>query len=149
VSSKANDARIKRVLKRYRKGNQFVDSSVDVSDVDTEYFLQAFGCTGEDSLVLPKELDESARTFLGERMRLEFDGSQFDYFLHSYVRAEFVPSYYEDPSVTYKPAPENGPPEKIPVPEGMRWVNVRPKEGKEHYEAYEIEKGGDEEGQGQ
>ena len=42
-------------------------------------------------------------------------------------------------SVTSKPPPEFGPPPKIPLPEGMRWVSVRPKDGLEHYEAYEAD----------
>ena len=72
-------------------------------------------------------------------MGTEFDRNEFDYFLHSYVRSECVPDFFADPLVTSKPAPEDGPPAKIPLAKGMRWCSVRPKDGKEQYEAYEFD----------
>ena len=134
-----DDPRIKRILKRYPKSDKFSDVFMDVTSLGVIELMQACCCSEVSSLDAPKELDDQGLAHLASRMGIEFDRSQFDYFLHSYVRSEFFPSYYEDPSVTSKPAPEFGPPPKIPVPEGMRWVSVRPKDGKEHYEAYEID----------
>ena len=134
----SNDPRIKRVLKRYRKGDQFVDASVDVSDFEISGLLQACRCQDETALTLPKELDDESLALFAQYIGSDFDRRQFDYILHSYVRTEFVSSYYEDPSATSKPAPENGPHKKVPIPAGTQWVSVRPKDGQECYEAYEI-----------
>jgi hypothetical protein len=134
-----DDLRVKRVLKRYPKEDKFSDASLDLTGLGAAELLQACRCLELTSLDAPKALDDEALAYLARRMGIEFDSSQFDHFLHSYVRAEFFPSYYEDPSVTSKPPPESGPPPKIPLPKGMRWVSVRPKDGQEHYEAYEID----------
>ncbi|WP_243304901.1 MULTISPECIES: hypothetical protein [Geothrix] len=137
-----NDPRIVRLLKRYPKGEDFSDASIDVSHFDTEQLLKICQCQKDSDLSVPKELGEFALGHFGQAFGIEFDRSEFDYYLHSYVRTEFVSSYYSDPTVTSKPAPENGPPTKIPLPEGMQWFSVRPKEGREHYEAYEISQDG-------
>jgi hypothetical protein len=134
-----DDPRIKRVLKRYQKGDKFSDASVDVTSIGVAGLLLACRRDEEKSLDAPIELDDQALTFLSGRLGFEFDRGQYDYFLHSYVRSEFLPSYYEDPSVTSKPSPESGPPLKIPIPTGMRWISVRPKDGKEQYEAHETD----------
>jgi len=134
-----DDPRIKRILKRYPKGDKFSDVFMDVTSLGVVELMQACRCSEVSSLDAPRELDDQALAHLASRMGVEFDCGQFDYFLHSYVRAEFFPSYYKDPSVTSKPAPEDGPPPKIPLAKGMRWVSVRPKDGQEHYEAYEID----------
>lgn len=133
-----SDPRIKRLLKRYRKGDNLVDASIDVSHIRLDELLAACSCGSDRDLVRPKELDDRALTFFSKALAERLDRSQFDFFLHSYVRTEFVPSYYSDPTVTSKPAPESGPPAKIPLPEGTRWVSVRPQDGQEHYEAYDI-----------
>ena len=112
---------------------------MDVTSLGVDELLQACHCAEVSSLDAPMELDDQALAHLARRMGIDFDRSQFDYFLHSYVRAEFCPAYYNDPLVTSKPAPENGPPQKIPLPKGMHWVSVRPKDGQEHYEAHEID----------
>jgi len=134
-----DDPRIKRVLKRYQKNGKFSDASIDVTSLGVTKLLEA--CRGSNASFLdaPRELDDAALAWLAARLGIEFDRGQFDYYLHSYVRAEFLLSYYEDPSVTAKPPPESGPPTKIPLPKGMRWVSVRPKGGQENYEAYEID----------
>jgi hypothetical protein len=134
-----DDPRIKRILKRYPKGDKFSDVFLDVTSLGDAELLQACRCDDSGRLDGPKELDDQALLHLSRRIGIEFDRGQFDYFLHSYVRSEFFPSYYEDPSVTSKPPPEFGPPPKIPLPNGMRWVSVPPKDGKENYEAYEID----------
>jgi hypothetical protein len=134
-----DDPRIKRVLKRYKKDGKLSDSIMDVTSLGVAELLLACRCAEARSLDAPRELDDHALAYLARRMGLEFDRSQFDFFLHSYVRAEFCPAYYDDASVTSKPAPESGPPSKIPIPKGMRWVSVRPKDGREDYEAYGID----------
>jgi hypothetical protein len=134
-----DDPRIKRILKRYPKGDKFSDVFMDVTSLGDAELLQACRCNDPCDLDTPKELDDLALSHLSRRMGIEFDRGRFDYFMHSYVRSEFFPSYYEDASVTSKPPPEFGPPPKIPLPSGMRWVSVRPKDGQEHYEAYEID----------
>jgi hypothetical protein len=134
-----DDPRIKRILKRYPKSDKFSDVFMDVTSLGVAELLQVCRCGEARCLDAPKELDDQALSYLARLMSIEFDRGQFDYFLHSYVRSEFFPSYYDDPSVTSKPPPEFGPPPKIPLPKGMHWVSVRPKDGQEHYEAYEID----------
>jgi len=137
-----NDPRLVRLLKRYPKDDDFFDASIDVSHLELEQILQICQCQKDSDLTLPRELGEFELSQFGKIFGFDSDRSNYDYFLHSYVRAEFVSSYYSDPTVTSKPAPENGPPSKIPLPEGMQWFPVRPKEGREHYEAYEISQDG-------
>jgi hypothetical protein len=135
-----NDPRIKRVLKRYRKDDRFSDASIDVSSYGDTALLEACRRSHVDEMSAPIELDNHALDHFARRMGIEFDRNQFDYFLHSYVRSEFLESYYEDPSVTSFPMSEDGPPAKIPKPEGTEWCTVRPKNGKEHFELFLIEK---------
>ena len=134
-----DDQRIKRVLKRYLKEEQFSDASMDVGSLGIAVLMQACRCDEVDSLNAPKELDDHAVAHLAQLMGIEFDRSQFDYFLHAYLRSEFLEAYRDDPSVTSFPASEDGPPSKIPVPKGMRWCAARPKDGKEQFLAVEIE----------
>jgi hypothetical protein len=129
-----DDPRIKRVLKRYRKGAMFFDSSMDLTNFGLSELLQACRCS-EAALAAPRELDEHALTYFADRMGIVFDQQQFDYFLHSYVRAAFVSSYYGDTSARSFPAREDGPPPKVPIPKGMYWRSVRPVDGEERYEA--------------
>lgn len=138
TQSMVSDPRIKRLLKRYRKDSNLVDATIDVSHIRLDELLRACSCNSDKDLVRPKELDDRALSFFSRALADTFDRGQFDFFLHSYVRTEFVASYYEDPTVTSKPAPESGPPAKIPLPEGTHWVSVRPQDGQEHYEAYDI-----------
>lgn len=141
-----NDPRIKRLLKRYRKGDNFVNAIIDVSHIELDELLKACSCSNERGLVSPKELDDHALAFFSRVLADRFDHAQFDFFLHSYVRTECVGSYYSDPTVTSKLPPENGPPAGIHPPEGTRWVPMRPQEGQEHYEAFGIDElKGDEE----
>ena len=139
-----DDPRIKRVLKRYPKADQFSDASRDVSAYGDTALLEACGCRHVDDLSAPRELDDHALAFFAQRMGVEFDSSQFDYFLHSYVRSEFFETYYDDPTVTSFPMCEDGPPPKIPCPEGAEWCAVRPKDGREHFELFQIQKPDDE-----
>jgi hypothetical protein len=133
-----DDPHIIRILKRYPKGDKFSDVFMDVTSLGVVELLQVSRCDEAHCLDVPKELDDQALSRVASKMGIEFDPGEFDYFLHSYVRLEYFPAYYEDPSVTSKPPPEFGAPPKIPLPKGMRWVSVRPKDGQEHYEAHEI-----------
>ena len=134
-----DDPRIKRVLKRYRKNEQFSDAQIDVSSLGDAHLLEALRCRDVYELTRPRELDHHALACFARHMGIEFDGGEFDYFLHSYVRSTFLDSYYKDPAVKSKPAPEGGPPAKIPLPAGTQWFSVRPKDGEEHYEAYDVD----------
>jgi len=139
-----DDPRIKRVLKRYAKEHQFSDASIDVSGYGDLALLEACRREDVDDLSRPIELDHHALSHFGQRMGIEFESALFDYFLHSYVRSECIDDYYDDPTVTSRPAPEDGPPSKIPLEKGLRWFAVRPKDGKEHFEAFECEESNDE-----
>jgi hypothetical protein len=128
-----DDPRIKRVIKRYKKDEEGADSSLDVSLFGDGYLLSALRGEGEESLSRPHELDDEARAYLSKAMGNVFEPEQFDYFLQSYVREEFVAEYRADPTTCSNPAPETGPPAKIPITAGMRWRPVRPKDGKEQW----------------
>jgi hypothetical protein len=134
-----DDPRIKRVLKRYPKDDQFPDGSFDVSTYGDAALLEACRREDVDEMSRPIELDAHALMCFSQRMGIEFDCSQFDYFLHSYVRPEHMEAYYGDPTVTSRPAPEDGLPAKIPLKKGLRWFAVRPKNGNEQFEAFECE----------
>lgn len=138
-----DDPRIKRVLKRYPKDEPFFDAAMDLSRLGDAELLRACRCQNVDSFATPKELDDYATAHLGQALGIELDRVHFDYFIHSYVRSECVSDFFTDPSVTSKPPPEYGPPSKTPLPKGMEWYAVRPKDGREHYEAYPTQ--GDEE----
>ena len=73
-----DDPRIKRVLKRYPKADQFSDASMDVSAYGDTALLEACGCQHVDDLSAPRELDDHALAFFAQRMGVEFDSSQFD-----------------------------------------------------------------------
>jgi hypothetical protein len=130
-----DDPRIKRVLKRYLKADKISESEIDVSALGDAELLQACRLTDETALVKPVALDESALAYLAQRMGITFDAMEFDYFLHSYTK----PGFASDPTLTSKPAPEDGPHPKIPIKKGMRWRSVRPDdEGLETWEAWEF-----------
>jgi hypothetical protein len=132
-----DDQRIKRVLKRYRKGEDLSDSSIDVSSMPIQYLLEACRCMDSRSLDSPKQLDEVALDYLSKGMGVQFEPAAFDYYLHSYVRQEFLSAYYDDPSIVCKPPPEN-PPDGTRVA-GRQWVSVRPKDGEEQWAAYDMD----------
>jgi hypothetical protein len=131
-----NDPRIKVVLKRYRKEEEYPDASIELDGMDLGVLRAACRCEAEDFLSKPCELDEQARLFLSTHMGVDFDSVLFDHYLHAYVRKEFVPTYYDDSSVKFKPASESGPPAAIPIPAGMRWISVRPKDSERDSESY-------------
>jgi hypothetical protein len=128
-----DDPRIKRVLKRYRKGEDFSESSFELKGVPLEQLQEAFALSPEDLLQSPREIDGYAGVCIGNMLQLNFDFSKFDYFLHTYIRNEFEETYRDNPTPGLIPAPESGPPQKIPRPKGTRWISVRPKDGQEQY----------------
>jgi hypothetical protein len=118
------DPRIKRVLKRYLKGEEYSSDSMDVTGIGLENLQSACRCDS-DGFRLPKELDGYALVCLTGWMGINFDASEYDYFIHSYVKRECVSP--EKPFLDGIDLPsEYGPPTKIPRPEGTRWVSVRP-----------------------
>src|SRR5262245_32877163 len=121
-----DDPRIKRVIKRFPKGDQFSDASMDVSSFGDADLLAACRRQDVNEFSRPIELDDYALSRLAQRMGNVFDREQFDYFPHSYIRAEHREDYYNDPTTTFFPAPEDGPPSNIPLEKGLRWFAVRP-----------------------
>lgn len=134
-----DECHIKRVLKRYRKDSNLADASLEVTRLGLDVLMQACGVLDPKLLSAPRELDKGGLSYLSNQMGIDFDLSHFDYYLHSYVRAESTPRLYSDPSFEPGVPSELGPPPRIPVPEGCRWVSVRPKNGEEAYEAFEID----------
>jgi len=72
-----DDPRIKRVLKRYAKGDQFSDASMDVSAYGDAALLEACRCRDVADPTAPRELDDYALAHFAQRMGIEFDSSQF------------------------------------------------------------------------
>jgi hypothetical protein len=137
-----DDPRFKRVLKRYPKGEDRFDASMDVTGLGLPLLQEALSCRADDALMNPRQLDDRAISFLAARLGLEFDGGAYDFFLHVYVRKDCDDAYYKDPSPrTHTAPPEDGPPVKL-LPKGMRWISVRPKDGKEQYVGVPAEDGG-------
>lgn len=128
-----DDPRLKRVLRRYRKLDDYSDASIDVTALGLAQLRNALGCGADDPLIAPHPLDAGAARRLGAVLGIRMDLSEFDFFLHCYVRTECVAEYYADRAPRPLASPENGPPAKIPLPKGMRWLAVRPRDGKEHY----------------
>ena len=60
-------------------------------------------------------------------MGISFDAGQYDYFVHSYARREFCLPGRGVPDGLGFPC-EDGPPVKIPLAKGQRWVSARPGE---------------------
>ena len=135
-----DDPRIKRVLKRYLKGEEFSDACLALTGVSFDE-LQTFCRCDADKFTRPPALDGYAMVCLNERLgfnyvaNMRLDASVYDYFIHSYLKREFANSRNG-----IRLPNEDGPPEKIPRPEGTRWVSVRPKDGKETYVVVEDEK---------
>ena len=127
-----DDPRVKRVLKRYLKGEQFSDASLELTGITLKELQTVFRCESDDDLIAPRELDEFALNWLTNRMQLAFDGKIYDFFLHSYARREFC-SDERVPQEDLRFCCEDGPPKRIPLAKGLRWVSVRPENGQESY----------------
>jgi hypothetical protein len=132
-----DDPRIKRVLKRYLKGAEYFDASLELTGISLEELQSMCRCSADD-FKAPRELDGYGLISFTNRMGMAFDASQYDYFVHSYVRREFC-SPDRVPAAELNVPCEDGPPAKIPLPKGTHWVSVRPKDGQENYIAVESE----------
>ena len=128
----ADDLRIKRILKRYQKNEQFSDAHMDLDGLGLETLQAACRRAPDDLMRTPCELDEYAAGCLSEWLKLDFDLSSYDYFVHPYARREFCSDERVPPEELNIPC-EDGPPTRIPIAEGLRWASARPKDGKEHY----------------
>jgi hypothetical protein len=130
------DPRIKRVLKRYFKNDDFSDASLDLTGISFEELQSMCSCSA-DGFNKPRELDGLALVHFTNRLGMSFDASQYDYFVHSYARREFCTPGRSIPKDIKFPC-EDGPHIKIPLPEGTHWVSARPdKEGLEQWIAVE------------
>jgi hypothetical protein len=128
----ADEPRIKRILKRYLKGDEFSDASLELTGITLEELQAACRCSPDELLESPRELDGYAIVCLASRMQMSFDASVYDYFIHAYAKREFC-SEEQVPEDGLSVPCEDGPPTRIPLEEGLRWVSTRPKEGKENY----------------
>ena len=128
-----DDLRIKRVVKRYRKGSDFPDASFELVGFTLAELQDGFGYSQTDPIYSPRELGEEQIDFLRARLGYEFDMITFDFFLHPYVRAEYVKDFFADTSRDYRgsPAPEGGLPQTI-APDKV-WFSVRPRDGREQF----------------
>ena len=127
-----DDPRIKRVLKRYFKNEEFSDASMDLNGITFEELQSMCSCSA-DGFGKPRELDGLSLVYFTNRMGISFDASKYDYFVHSYIKREFCSSDRCKPKDAYYPC-EDGPPVKIPLPEGQHWVSARPdKDGFEQW----------------
>lgn len=132
--------RIKIVLKRYPKDSRYFDAAIELSDIPVDRIREALRSSPDDRGVKPRLLDSYAINYFSQVWPNAFDSEAFDYFVHMYLRKEQDQTSQrpEDdaPSVPF----EDGPPAAIPLPEGTRWVSVRPgEEGFESYEAVDID----------
>lgn len=128
----SDDPRIKRVLKRYEKDAQFRDAHIDLEAVSLEALNVAFGFPPEDEFKSPRKLDEYAIACFEQWMGIELDAGIYDYFIHPYARREFCSAEHVPEEGLNLPC-ENGPPTRIPLAEGLRWVSTRPEEDGENY----------------
>jgi hypothetical protein len=131
ATAPSEDPRLKRVLKRYRKANDFPDASMDVTTLGMERLRWIAGSAAHDPLIGPVELDEAGAGRLSKMLGIPVESNDFDYILHTYIRTECVAEYYADETARPRASPENGPPMRPPP--GMRWQEARPRDGKEHY----------------
>jgi hypothetical protein len=137
IPTPTDDPRIKRVLKRYLKREEFSDAALELTGIAIEELQSMCRCSADD-FKTPRELDGYGLVNFTNRLGMSFDASKYDYFVHSYTRREFCSSDRVPPDGLYLPC-EDGPPAKIPLAKGLRWVSSRPKDGKENYVGVEDE----------
>ena len=125
------DARIKRVLKRYLKGEEHSDAWLELTGIDFEELQSMCRCSAGD-FNAPRELDGCNLVNFTNLLGMSFDAIKYDYFVHSYVRREFCSADRVPPKELHLPC-EDGPPAKMPLAKGLHWVSTRPKDGKENY----------------
>jgi hypothetical protein len=137
IALQTDDPRIKRVLKRYLKGEEFSEASLELTGISFKELQSMCRCSADD-FKTPRELDGYGLVNFTNRMGMSFDASKYDYFVHSYARREFCSPDRVPPKELYLPC-EDGPPAKIPLAKGLHWVSTRPKDGKENYVGVEDE----------
>jgi hypothetical protein len=137
IALPTDDPRIKRVLKRYLKGEEFSDASLELTGISFEELQSMCRCSA-DGFKVPRELDGYSLVNFTNRMGMSFDASKYDYFVHSYARREFCSPDRVPPKELHLPC-EDGPPAKIPLAKGLHWVSTRPEDGKENYVGVEDE----------
>ncbi len=130
-----DDPRVKRVLKRYRKDSQFSDASLELADITLTELQSVLERDSADPIYSPIELNTAQVDYFAWLIGVEFDQGQYDYFLHTYVRQEFIEEFFADKSRAFRsaPAPEGELPANI-APDKV-WCSVRPKDGREQYVA--------------
>jgi hypothetical protein len=131
AATPTDDPRIKRVLKRYLKNEEFSDGMMDLTGIPFEELQTMCHCSAENFRT-PLELDGYSLVNFTNRMGISFDAGTYDYFVHSYARREFCSSDRTLPEGLDLPC-EDGPPAKIPLDKGLRWASTRPKDGNENY----------------
>jgi hypothetical protein len=117
-------------LKRYLKNDEFSDASLELAGISLEE-LQSTCCCSADDFKSPGKLDGHGLVYFTNRLGMSFDASEYDYFVHSYVRREFCSRDRVPPKELHLPR-EDGPPAKLPRQKGMHWGSTRPKDGKEN-----------------
>jgi hypothetical protein len=133
----SDDPRIKRVLKRYLRNEEFSDATMDLSAIPFVELQKMCHCSA-DKFQAPLELDGLSLVNFTNSMGVSFDAGKYDYFVHSYARREFCSSDRVPPQELHLPC-EDGPPTKIPLAKGLRWVSARPKDGLENFLGVENE----------
>ena len=136
-----DDSRVKRVLKGYPKGSTRFDKYIDLNNIPIADLRAALRSSPDDKDVKPHQLDDYAIDYFSKIWPQAFDMSQYDYFIHIYLKPEYRSLLNEKSDIVHNLPSEDGPPESIPHPEGARWISVRPSEnGYENYMAlYEDE----------
>lgn len=130
---------IKMILKRYPKDSRYSDAAIDLSNVPIDRIREALRSSPDDTDVKPRLLDTYAINHFSRVWPDAFDPEAFDYFVHLYRRKEEDQTSRRPKDEAQVVPYEDGPPATIPLPEGSRWISVRPGEdGFESYEAIEI-----------
>ena len=135
------DTRVKRVLKRYPRESSRFDAYIDISNIPIIDIRAALRLSSDDEDVKPRQLDDYAINYFSKKWSQAFDVAQYDYFIHIYLKPEYISSLNESSFTLHNLLREDGPPENIPHPDGTRWISVHPsKDGYENYMAlYEDE----------
>jgi hypothetical protein len=137
IATPTDDPRIKRVLKRYLKSEEYSDATLELTGIGLDELQSMCRCSADD-FKAPRELDGYGLVNFTNRLGMSFDASTYDYIVHSYARREFCTPDRVPPKELKIPC-EDGPPAKIPLAKGLHWVSTRPKDGRENYVGVEDE----------
>ena len=120
-----DDHRIRTVLKRYLKGGEHPDASLELIGISIEEPNSMCECF-DDGFKAPRELIESNLVNFTDRAGRDLDTAQYDHFVHSYAQRDFCSPDRVLAEELDLPC-EDGPPANIPLSREMRWVSTRPK----------------------